>query len=94
MTRGSHHGEVIHPHDIAALRRCHLLGFVRQGSIYVDGMLQFGLRSAPKIFTAVADALEWIVSCWGVAVIDHYLDDFVVMGPRGSPECARALDTI
>ena len=35
-----------------------LLGFEWQGSHYVDGMLPFGLRSAPIIFTAVADAME------------------------------------
>ena len=29
---------------------------------YVDGMLPFGLRSAPKIFNAIADALEWCVA--------------------------------
>ena len=27
--------------------------------MYVDPMLPFGLRSAPKIFNAVADALHW-----------------------------------
>ena len=30
-----------------------LLGFQWQGVQYVDGMLPFGLHSAPKIFTAV-----------------------------------------
>ena len=32
------------------------LGMQWQGKVYVDGMLPFGLRSAPKIFNAVADA--------------------------------------
>ena len=44
----------VHPDDRQ------LLGFQWQGARYVDGMLPFGLRSAPKIFTALADALEWI----------------------------------
>ena len=35
-----------------------VLGFEWQGSHYVDGMLSFGLCSAPIIFTAVADAME------------------------------------
>jgi len=30
-----------------------------EGSVYVDPMLPFGLRSAPKIFTTVADTLQW-----------------------------------
>ena len=34
------------------------LGMQWQGRVYVDGMLPFGLRSAPKLFNAVADALE------------------------------------
>ena len=36
--------------------------------IYVDTMLPFGLRSTPKIFSAVADALEWILLERGVAI--------------------------
>ena len=28
--------------------------------LFVDTVLPFGLRSAPKIFTALADAVEWI----------------------------------
>jgi len=34
------------------------LGMKWKQSVYVDGMLPFGLRSAPKIFTAVADAVS------------------------------------
>ena len=34
--------------------------------IYVDPMLPFGLRSAPKIFNAVADALEWYLRQSGI----------------------------
>ena len=40
-----------------------LLGMRWKGMVYIDTRLLFGLRSAPKIFTAVADALEW---CYGV----------------------------
>ena len=78
----------VHPDDRL------LLGFEWRGAWYVDGMLPFGLRSAPKIFTAVADAIEWVIRQRGVANIDHYLDDFVTMGPPDSEACARALDLI
>ena len=78
----------VHPEDRP------LLGFQWHDKYYVDGMLPFGLRSAPKIFTAVADALEWIVHSRGVRHIDHYLDDFIVWGPRDTPECAQAIDTL
>ena len=37
-----------------------LMGFQWRGALYIDGMLPFGLHSAPIIFNAVADALEWI----------------------------------
>ena len=68
-----------------------LLGIEWQGSAYMDGMLPFGLRSAPKIFTAVADALEWILRRQGVVHVDHYLDDFIIYGPPGSDQCAEQL---
>ena len=71
-----------------------LLSFIWKGRVFVDGMLPFGLRSAPKIFTAVADALAWIIRARGVRHVDHYLDDFVTFGPAGSEECAHALQTI
>ena len=34
--------------------------------LYVDTALPFILRSAPKIFNAVADALQWIMERNGV----------------------------
>lgn len=40
-------------------------------------MLPFGLRSAQKTFTAVADALEWFIRVVDVA---HYLGDHIVIG--------------
>ena len=41
--------------------------------------LPFRLRSAPKIFSAVADALQWILVHKGVKNILHYLDDFILV---------------
>ena len=38
-----------------------LMGMMWRGSVYVDTTLPFGLRSAPKVFTALADVLEWIL---------------------------------
>ena len=62
-----------------------------EGKVYIDGMLPFGLRSAPKIFNCVADAVEWCVSQEGVEHIFHYLDDFAVVGPAESQQCLQAL---
>ena len=39
-------------------------------------MLPFGLRSAPKILSAVADTVQWILSNNGIRKRLHYLDDF------------------
>lgn len=57
------------------------------GQVYVDGALPFGLRSAPKIFNALADALEWCVRSSGAEFIWHYLDDSIMVGRPGSGEC-------
>ena len=63
------------------------------GEIYLDSALPFGLRSAPKLFTAVADALEWVIRSRGVRWVAHYLDDYLVAGKPQSDECDEALGT-
>ena len=75
----------VHPED------CPLQAMEWHGDLYVDPMLPFGLRSAPKIFNAVADALEWHIRQRGVRHIFHYLDDFILIGPPHSPVCATDL---
>ena len=57
-------------------------------------MLPFGLHSAPKIFNAVANGLEWYLRSRGIRHIAHCLDDFIVIGPPRSSECADALATL
>ena len=71
-----------------------LLRLQWEGALYVDAMLPFGLRSAPKIFNAIADAIQWVAEQEGVEYTDHYLDDFIVWGSPGSPQCQRALETL
>ena len=75
----------VHPHDrpLQAVRW--------DGNIYIDPMLPFGLRSAAKIFNAVADALHWYLHQSGIPLVCHYLDDFVIIGPPHSPQCAHSL---
>ena len=63
----------IHPEDQ------HLLGIQWNDSVYVDRMLPFGLRSAPKIFSAIADAAQWVLKNMGVTLSLHYLDDFILV---------------
>ena len=59
--------------------------------MFVDGVLPFGLRSAPKIFNVLADALLWIMYRRGIHFGLHYLDDFLFAGPPGSTEREAAL---
>ena len=66
-----------------------LLAVQWAGKIIFDTRLPFGLRSAPKSFTAVADALQWIFRKRGVTWIEHYLDDCSTMGPSGSGVCEQ-----
>ena len=44
-----------------------LLGMSWNQALYIDTVLPFGLRSAPKLFSAVADTLEWIALHEGVS---------------------------
>ena len=70
------------------------LGMRWRGNYYVDLALPFGLRSAPKIFTKFADVLEFLLSRVGsITHIQHYLDDFFLVGKPNSNECQSALST-
>ena len=60
----------VHPDDY------HLLGISWRGETYIDRALLFGLRSAPKIFSAVADLVAWVLHQHGIKHQLHYLDDF------------------
>ena len=78
----------IHPEDRP------LLGMMWKGALYVDAALPFGLRSAPKIFTGVADALEWRLKLEGVQQVFHYLDDFLIVAQPDSPQCGEELQRL
>lgn len=72
----------------------HLLGMRWQEAVHVDKVLPFGLHLAPLIFTAVADAIQWIMEQNGATFVDHYLDDFVTVGKPGLEECASNLKIV
>ena len=76
----------VHPGD------GHLLGVQWAGQLYFDTRLPFGLRSAPKIITAVVDALQWSMVQQGVLWVAHYLDDYITLGPPGSLVCQNNVD--
>ena len=78
----------VHPQDRV------LLGMRWDEQLYVDTVLPFGLRSAPKIFDALANTFEWVLKEKGLSFIHHYLDDFITAGPPGSGECQHNLATM
>ena len=78
----------VHPSDR------YLLGVEWKQAVYVDTVLPFGLRSAPKLFNAIADALQFIARASGIENIVHYLDDFVILGAPGINQCALDLQLL
>ena len=78
----------VHPDDRP------LLGMLWQNRLYIDASLPFGLRSAPKLFNAIADTLEWIARHLGVEFLWHYLDDFITIGRPDSEECHLYLQAL
>ena len=83
--KNAYHIVPVHPQDH------HLLAVRWEGRMYIDRALPFGLRSAPNIFSAVADMVTWALHCSGICNQIHYLDDFLFMGAPGSNKGARAL---
>ena len=75
----------VHPEDR------HLLGMAWEGEVYVDAQLPFELRPAPMNFSAIADALEWIVHDRGIS---YCINDFLTVGPAESDVCERNLDIL
>ena len=70
----------------------HFLGMRWNDLFYVDLAIPFGLRSAPRIFTRFADVLQSIFQVKGhVSHIQHYLDDFLLLGRPKSSECQESL---
>lgn len=73
-----------------------LLGMEWNGNWYVDAVLPFGLRSAPKLFNVIADAIQFIARSQGVQHVTHYLDDYihVVLAHPASGQCQNDLQTL
>ena len=78
----------VHPEDRL------LLGMQWENKLFIDAALPFGLRSAPKILSAVAEVLEWRAKFEGVTDVLHYLDDFLMISPAESPKGSQDLNII
>ena len=75
----------VHPSDQR------LLAVSWKGATFIDKALPFGLRSAPKLFSALTDAMMWCLHERGLQTALHYLDDFLLLGPPGCPQCEQSL---
>ncbi len=84
----AYHKIPVHPQDY------HWLAVRWKGITYVYKVFPFGLRSSTTIFSAVADALQWLMERWGAKHVYHYVNDFITIGKPNSPECAATLATI
>ena len=85
--QNAYHIEPVHTEDRQ------LLGMKWRGAFYVDMVLPFGVRSAPYIFTCVADLVEWVAKQnYDVTFLVLYLDDFHTLGSPGSSVCQHNLD--
>ena len=62
-----------------------------EDSLLVDTALPFGLRSAPKIITALDDAAEWMVRQQGVEFVIHSLDDFLIITAADEHQGSHAM---
>ncbi len=76
----------VHPTDSL------LLGMRWEDKVYVDRTLPFGLRLAPLIFSALANALQWMMEQRGASWVRHYVDDFVTVGPPASLACGHNME--
>ena len=79
--RNAYRNVPVHPNNLW------LLGMEWHGEVYINTVVPFGLRSALKLFNAVADAVEWVLHMAGIPT--HPL--FVIIGPPGATSCAHNL---
>ena len=70
----------VHPEDQ------YLLGISRKDQIFCGKVFPFGVRSAPIIFNAVADALAWAMLCVGIyPLLGQFPPDYLT--------CSLSLET-
>ena len=62
---------------------CIFLVVCWQGQVFVDCQLPFGLASSPAIFSVLGEALERILHQRGVRAVNHYIENFLMLGSPG-----------
>ena len=65
-----------------------LLGFQFKGQYYIDKCLPMGCSISCSLFEKFATFLHWLVAHnTNKRTLDHYLDDFIFVGPSYSQDC-------
>ncbi|XP_056419396.1 uncharacterized protein LOC130360877 [Hyla sarda] len=102
LVRGVGEGALMAKSDIESAFRLlpvhpecyHLLGCRVDGAFYYDVCLPMGCAISCRYFEMFGSFLEWVVRFeTGSRSVIHYLDDFLFVGPDGSPRCVFLLDT-
>ena len=62
-----------------------------EDSLFFNMALPFGLLLAPKIFTTLADAAEWMVTQQGVEFVINYVEDFLVIAAIDKHQGSHAM---
>lgn len=71
-----------------------LLGIEFDGKFYIDKCLPFGLSLSCSLFEKFAKMLHWaVVNQSSIDTLDHYLDDFIFIGPSDSDNCSVLMHT-
>lgn len=69
-----------------------LLGFRFKGQYYFDKCLPMGCSISCSIFEKFSTFLQWVITNKsGLNTVEHYLDDFIFAGSRGSGECLQLM---
>lgn len=71
-----------------------LLGIMFDGEYFIDKCLPFGCSLSCALFEKFATMLHWAVTSYsGINTLDHYLDDFIFIGPSSSDHCYILMNT-
>ncbi|KAK3097748.1 hypothetical protein FSP39_012785, partial [Pinctada imbricata] len=66
----------------------HLLCYFFNGFYYIDKCLPFGCAISCSIFEKFATFVHWVtMNTSEYSTLDHYLDDFIFTGPKGTSQC-------
>ena len=71
-----------------------LLGIHVDGKIFINLNMPFGASCAPFYFETFSSFIHWLVKDRSnIPFLDHYLDDFIFCGAKGTDDCQTLIST-